>query len=793
MEEIRSIYLEKLRQKAEQTILEEYPPMQNFGFEPFLLVNTYLMRQAIEHKINTLFRLPRKDYRSAYHTPTLLMLALETFLKNWVEHNYEIEVGDVLLEANGGTRKIISKNNGMYQWKKLDKSNSTGENMSESQARKYPIITGDWRETKLKTKLKPYKSFFMELFHCPENEIPYKFREKTLVIASKKVTDELKRFSVKGRSVYKSFPFEYLWQKRDGSIGWDCNLPIEPMIYITNDFELAQNQLLSSKDQHIETVVLIGSSQYRDNIPNITNALNRQQVKSVILIGNDDINHLPDLHKWRWYAPEISLLNGQEVKPIDVFTVDSPEIEMALESTSFAIKFIEEKYEILLSGLNYHLRNFTRLVLPNAESRLNQLAQQTWEQFKLEGAELVNNAFYEMGYYDEGEENWPVIQKQFERLYGAAVGSNDKFQELKKSGVFTHIVTSKNQIEAWKSEEKALSKAKFISFAEFKNLQTKKPSSVAFLGFYGMEHLKTMTKSPHHCSLFLYPPEEAYFELCKTRYENQLLTELKSDWRRKLSNVVFEIPPKEETLTDLLQRFAESDKTDGKEYSHEGKEHELMIRFENGDEKSVHSSQRFLVKNQSGYQEIAANFLEKGDTVIEYNNTEKEKLYEVALQADVTDVFSKIEQNSSIWKNALRYHFQKTRLGEEAYYQKLKNLGLKVSLGTFRGWLRPNSPVRFPQIEKDLHAIRGMVNDPLLNAKLGEIFQFSAKHKSIKISLGHGLSDETTNYLKSGKKGKIFSQFSDRQIQSILDHNIQHKAISQINVINNNGQPIQKK
>jgi hypothetical protein len=614
-----------------------------------------------------------------------------------------------------------------------------------------------------------------------------------LVIASKKVTDELKSYSLKGISVNKSFPFEYLWQKRDGSIGRDSNLPIEPMIYITNDFELAQNQLLSSKEQHIETVVLIGSSQYRDNIPNITNALNRQQVMSVILIGSDDIDHLPDLHKWRWYAPEISLLNGQEVKSIDVIPVDSPEIEMALESTTFAIKAIEEDFEILLPGLNQYLRNFTKLVIPNAESRLNQFALQTWEQFKLEGAEIVKNAFYEMGYYDEDEENWPIILHQFERLFEAVIGSSGKVQELKKSGVITHIVVPKNQIEAWEGEEKVLGKVKFISFSEFKNLLTKKPSSLAFFGFYGIEHLKTMTKSPHHCTLFLNPHEVAFFELCKTRYENHLLAELKSEWRRKLSDIVFEIPPKEETLSDLLQRFAESDKTDGKEYSHEGKEHELMIRFETGDERTTHSGHRFLLKNKNSYQEIPAYMLKKGDVVIEYFNTEKEKLYEAALNADATDIFSKIEECSLIWKDALKYHFQTSRLAEEVYHQKLKNLGLKVSLGTFRNWLHPNCLVRFPQREKDLHAIRVLVNNPLLNAKLGDIFQFRSKHKSIMIALGHGLSDETTNYLKSGKKGKIFSQFSDRQIQSILDHNIQDKTISQINVISNNGQPIPNK
>ncbi len=215
----------------------------------------------------------------------------------------------------------------------------------------------------------------------------------------------------------------------------------------------------------------------------------------------------------------------------------------------------------------------------------------------------------------------------------------------------------------------------------------------------------------------------------------------------------------------------------------------MLIRFENGEEKAVYSNQRFLVKNSNGYKEIAANFLKKGDTVIEYNNTEKEKLYEVAMQADTTDVFSKIEESSSIWKDELRYHFQKTRLEEEAYHQKLKNLGLKVSLGTFRSWLHPNCLVRFPQREKDLHAIRGMTNSHLLNAKLGEIFQYRANYKSIMIALGQGLSDETTTFLKSGQKGKMFRQFSDKQIQSILDHNIQHKTISQINVINN-GQPI---
>ncbi len=554
MDDVRSTYLKMLWQKTEQSVLKEYPAVQEFGLEPFHLVNAYLVRRAIEYKINSLFLLPGKDYRSAYHTPTLLMLAIETFLKNWVENHYEIEEGDVLLETNGSTRKIISKFENEFHWKRLDGANTRGR-MTEMQARKYPIITGDWRQSKLKTKPKAYKSFFMELFGCPENEIPYKFREKTLVIASKKVTEELKRISLKGKSVYKSFPFEYIWQKRDGSIGRDCNLPIEPLIYITNDFELAKDHLLSSSHEKIETVVLVGSSQYRDNIPNLTNALNRHQIKSVILVGSEDVDYLPNLHKWRWYAPEINLLNGQENKSIEVVTTESDEIRLALESTSFAIKAIEEDYEIMLPGLNKHLRDFSKIIVPNADSRLNQLAQQTWERFELEGNEIVSNAFYEVGYYDEDAENWPVLLGQFERLYEAVVRSRDKFQALKEHGGITHIVVSKNQVEAWETEVKKLGKVKFISFADFKKLHTKKPSSVGFIGFYGMQQLRTMLKSLHRCILFLYPHEEDFFKLCQTKYENSLLAELKSDWRKKLSDVVFEMPPKEEKPIRFVETF----------------------------------------------------------------------------------------------------------------------------------------------------------------------------------------------------------------------------------------------
>lgn len=788
MDDVRSVYLKMLWQKTEKSILKEYPAVQEFELEPFHLVNAYLVRRAIEHKINTLFLVPGKDYRNAYHTPTLLMLAIETFLKNWVENSYEIEEGDVLLEPNGSTRKIISKSRNEFHWKRLDSANSRGR-MTEMQARKYPIITGDWRQTKLKTKLKTYKSFFMELFSCREDEIPYKFREKTLVIASKKVTNELKKISLKGKSVYKSFPFEYVWQKRDGSIGRDCNLPIEPLIYITTDFELAKDHLLSSINENIETLVLIGSSQYRDNIPSLTNALNRHQIKSVILVGSEDVDHLPDLHKWRWYAPEINLLNGQENKSIEINPVESDEIELALQSTSFAIKAIEDDYEIMLSSLNKHLRGFSKIIVPSTDSRLNQLAQQAWGQFNLEGKEIVSDAFYEASYDDEDTENWPVIQEQFERLFKAVIRSRDKIQALKEHRQIKHIVVPKNQIEAWQSEGKTLGKVKFISFPEFKNLQTKKPSSVAFFGFYGMEHFKAMTKSPHYCWLLLNPHEKDFFQLCQTKYENSLLAELKSDWRKKLSDVEFEMPPKEESLSDLLKRFVENGLSEANVYSQDAKDYELLIRFENGEEKASYSNHRFLVKNGNGYQEMDANFLKKGDTVVEYNNIEKEKLYEVALQADATDVFSKIEESSSIWKDALRNHFLKTRLDEDTYHQKLKNLGLKVSIGTFRRWLRPNCPVRFPQREKDLHAIRLMVNNPLLNAKLGKIFQYRANYKSIMIALGQGLSDETTTYLKTGQKGKMFRQFSGKQIQSILNHNIQHKTISQINVIKN-GQPI---
>lgn len=175
----------------------------------------------------------------------------------------------------------------------------------------------------------------------------------------------------------------------------------------------------------------------------------------------------------------------------------------------------------------------------------------------------------------------------------------------------------------------------------------------------------------------------------------------------------------------------------------------------------------------------------EGDQIRVYDNTTKEQLYEIALKEDKEDRFRAIELASKLWKTSLLKYFAKKQFCTiEDLFTELKSNGLKVkNIITLRKWLDPNDSVKFPQSLKDLYAIKTTLIDEDLNELFEEVKIARKAYNSILIALGKDLSEEITNYILTGEKGKILNRLSESQIHEIVQKNAPIRKIKKIKLV----------
>ena len=108
---------------------------------------------------------------------------------------------------------------------------------------------------RLKTGFDHYRNFFNTIINGGIGDgMPSKFQHKYLIITSKEILEALKKLQSGNVNIYKSLPIRYITSR---GITND-NIPIDPMIYILNDYETAKEFIIGK--QEIETIVIIGDN-----------------------------------------------------------------------------------------------------------------------------------------------------------------------------------------------------------------------------------------------------------------------------------------------------------------------------------------------------------------------------------------------------------------------------------------------------------------------------------------------------------------------------------------------------
>lgn len=785
MKEINK-YLDTLKRFGEEK-LKEYFEIKVLNLNKFDLVNSFLIYQSITSNQNLLIYLPDKQTKTQFYIPVILTVSLYEFINNYIDNNNIFEVGDIL-QRDKKRYKITSISNINVELKANDKYNTKIITPLENIQKNYIVTNATYLTTRrVITGFKAYKDFFTKTLNLDDKYgLPSKFKYKSIIVTDKKIVDELKKYKIENSSIHKAFPFRYI--TKSGT--YSDNIPIDPMIYIVNDYQSAKEHIID-KGIKIKNIIFIGANKYQGRELDLSSDIANNIFENVILVGSADIqaNSIPNLVKWKWTLPELYHFNYIEAKKITTKIVNDEIFESKLIEFNNLIKKIEQDYNVNLNKIYLYLKNIFPIVVPNSNSRLINQLDSLLDYFKTEAEEFIENEFFEIGEYDYYE-IWEEIFEKFKSLIDYKKTDFSKYNILTSINKIDYVVVPKEFLEIWKEETNF---KKVISFNEFKelkknyNLKEFGKLNIVFLGFYGYNHLKEIIYNEFDITLLLYPIEKKSYDHYNNKIKNDTIKDIAESDRKKLTDISFNQTKTEETVSELLQRlFPKNSYREYKEYDYSERIENTLnykVVFDDSETAMLEENKTILLKTKNEERPEKIKNIQKGDQIRIYGNASKEELYNIALEADEQGLFRKIEKSSVIWKRALNEYYKFNFSQVSDLLEDLRKNGLSITKEqTLKNWIDIDSNVKFPQKKKDLIVLRKIINDTEFNENFEEILLSRTYYNGIMIALGRDLSDDLTEFIKSKKKGDILKRFSDEQIKEMISQNAPLKVVKSINL-----------
>lgn len=770
-------YIEILIEFSERKLKEHFK-INELEFDQFETVNSYLIYQTIrDNKNNTLLYIPDKETKSQFYIPAIYTLAIYNFIDNYIDNTTVYEVNDIIQE-NGIRYKIKSKNSQGY----ILEGNGLTKETSHSRIKKYIITNADLRNRKVKLKFDTYSDFFRDILNEAIDFLPSKFKYKSVIVTDKSIVSELKAHKINGKQIHKAFPFQYVTKSGKQT----DNIPIDPMIYIVNDYETVRKHILS-QEITVRNITFIGENKYKEHHLEITEDLNNGKIENCLLIGSTDLsaNSIPSLRKWKWTLAELDYFNYFTTYPIKKIITENSQFTIALNDFNDTIKQIEQEYGVNLNELYKYVRNILPIIIPSPQSRLLTQLDNALIYFEKEGEDIVETILSDIGEYDY-DDIWNEILVKFLALINSKKTAHFKFQKIEEFEKIDYLIAPKEYLEIWQEEINSYKVKNVISFKEFNSL-TVKNKTIVFLGFFGYNHLKSMMYSSNKISIILYPQEEIHFNNCENKLNKETYHELKSTDRKTISGISFKEIEQIENIDELINRLFSQDEEAkiNPDYSESfGTNIIRELTFENDTEKlELDENKTVLLKIGQKERFEKVKNLKTGDKIRVYDNSSKEELYQVALEFDTNGEFTKIEEFSKLWKSELKSFYKEHNSLTQLHQILVQNgLSIKNEL-TLNNWIKPESDVKFPQRKKDLSVIKKTINSELLNQNYNDIFKYRIGYNRIMKSLGRKFSSEISDYIQHKRKGKLLKQFTTVQIQQFVDQNAKERIIKTIKAI----------
>ncbi|WP_422082818.1 hypothetical protein [Ulvibacterium sp.] len=590
----------------------------------------------------------------------------------------------------------------------------------------------------------------------------------------------MKNFKIKDQKIHKAIPFQYVTKSGRTT----DNIPIDPMIFIVNDYQTARKKILE-EGIDIRNIAILGSSKYRESYREISEDLNNKRYENCLLIGSKDIpeNSIPNMLKWNWTLPELDHFSFVESKIPEIVKVEDPDFQNKFDGFFGAIEHIEQSFGANLKGLLKYARNILPLTIPNESSRLANQLDQHLAHFKKGGFDSFESEFCDKDLWEEIDNQWLHLAEKYDFLIEYKRSHCSKYSELDSFDRIDYLVVPKDNIPQWEDESNSRRIRNIISYKEFKSLDHKN-KTIVFLGFYGMDHFRITMYSTNNIYFLLYPQEESYFQLCQSRFQNDVYKQIRDKDREKLCEISFQETEQIEDVSELIKRLFEKDGTsisnpdNTTEYD---TNLEFILTFNNGtDTKVLDENKTVLVQVRNTERDEKVKNLKSGDKVRIYDNVSKDTLYEIALEADEDGHFQQIEQCSNLWKTSLSNYGDKFASLYD-FLAHLQENGISImSEATLRSWINIKSRMKFPQSRKDLVLIKKLTE--IDDEDFRNIMTSRSAYNSIMIALGRDLSDEITDFIKNGSKGRILQKFTKQQIEKFAELNAPLITIESIQI-----------
>ena len=746
-------YLEQLASKSANHINAK------FEFSKFDEINIFLITSALQKKYNLWLSVNKSDVDLYYQT-IVYALFICFYKKNISKSlNFEIRVGSKYEKGKKVYEVIETFSQGETKFVKL-KCIARGKDEITSVV--LDFFHEDYieinSEARSRSTLGEMKKFINKIGH---QKIISQYPSKFAIVGSKKHFEE-------GFTTFpkEALPYEYITKTET----LKPNRPLKDFLfYVTSDYETIQEYLFDEEEIDLDLIVFFGDRSSKQ----VDSDLARGSVKQIIYI-NDQRPKSDEIVKWKWTPPELqyfkdTLAKGSK-KPIHIQNEKFKELKASFTNYVGAIS---SQNKINLDFIYPYFTYLYPIVILTEDSRLNNKINDLGDRFN---NVLENSLFRELS--SIGKDPEPIIEKLLliynESLSQLCLDNNSKSECLRVIEPTDFLlVPSEQTLEVWKYELKKIgwNNTKAITINKFQKINYK--SSITVLSIKDMDLFKGLYASLHDVQWLLYSPEYDDFKSFKVRYSNELIKELKSSDRKKLTGLDFPNSEEDEIPSDMISRIIESTKFNGirqfdtNEYDHI----EKKIIFTDGTEivRSINSSLVWLdrQKNDKAVKYLVGD-LRPNDTVRVYENTHKDKLFEILSESDEDGEFKKILDHSNQWKKALIEYCN----SEEKFIEIALNCDVAVS--TVKLWLRKSSNTKFPQEIVGLLDILGDNFDSILESK--------ENFGSITIAIGRDLADDVTDYIISKHRdiGPTLSQFDQTTINTISEQNMPIKVIKEI-------------
>jgi len=819
MEILNKEYLKVLIEHSKQSLNQTFN-FQKENFSKFDIINAFLINQVLKSdRKNILITTPTKDRLNEFLLPTILTTSLHCLIQN-NKSEIELEVSDILVSKQDGKVSTVKEVNEtsirILPLGKIRRINL--ENLSDyvQISSKYAVQLEEVKYSKKRiknyeaTKLKEIKEYssILSYYNSTDIQLPLKNKNKVIIIASKNEILE---------KIPSCIPYQYV--NKSGKAYPDT--PFDPLLIIVNDFYTVK-EFFIEKGIPIDTIAFMGDTKYQQSISAISKAYREQKFNHSIFIGTQDIetSEYFEVLKWNWTLPELKFFNQQHYQNITPEIVNNAELSASVFQYINFIAKTEKRYENLinLKQLLKFLRKIYPITAINNENRIIARADEIYTSFGSEAEEVFNVEYYNINaeYQEDLEQlksimkniidhikngnakaNWFKNAKNIDYIVVPKSIKNHCEKEIQNSVINKHKGITINGLENISNllkqpeqdtnkEYSGLKNTKIITLSEFFKKKYDGKTHL-FLSLYGNRIyydilLRKILSSNHKTKILCYTEEEQIMQRYLQIFQREYEKEYRSYYRELICEIKYpEIPDiNNENIDDWIKHLIELDaqkqtRTDEQQYE---------IVFEDRNKTKERESRKVFV---DGYEELYKEIrqLQKGDRVRIYHNPDKETLHDILKMTDDKELFSRVDEVSSLWREALREHYKSKWNGYEFenFYAELKENGLSVSSNTVQNWLNPSINIKFPQTLRDILAIAKTTNNKILNDNIKNLLNLKKEYNGRLNKAGRAFSEEIDHYILTKEKGKMLEWLSDEHIEQIISEGAPLKTIKDIKII----------